>query len=126
MCGRFAREALLTQHRYASRCPERATDVLRPAVVEICCIRRVVYDMIGRIGVPMHTYVLQIWSALGVYWLLSAGRVKRAARSQSSPSRYATLLGLAVGFILLFSSSVRVSVLAERVAVDSPLVESTG
>jgi len=51
--------------------------------------------------------VASLWIIFGVYWAISALRVKRMQRMETSWWRLATLAALAVGATLIFSQSAR-------------------
>lgn len=55
-----------------------------------------------------------LWGVFGAYWMISALRVKRTARTETSVSRLATVAVLVAGAALIFWRSVPFGPLSER------------
>jgi len=69
--------------------------------------------------------VASLWIIFGVYWAISALRVKRMQRMETSWWRLATLAALAVGATLIFSQSARFGTLSERFVPESEWIKGS-
>ncbi len=66
------------------------------------------------------------WYALGLYWVVSALRVKRTRASEPITARLYTIFLGAAAFALLFSNNLRFGRLGERFLVRDSWLEAAG
>ena len=61
----------------------------------------------------MHILFIEkiLWTALGIYWLISAFFVKKTIKQQSGLQRFVYVLVIAIAFILLFTNDFNLSFL---------------
>jgi protein-S-isoprenylcysteine O-methyltransferase Ste14 len=74
----------------------------------------------------VHHWIDWVWVLVGICWLVGALRSKPVARRQQWQSRVFHITIMAVALVLLFSSSARIGVLAERFLPESSWIGWTG
>jgi len=75
---------------------------------------------------PFYRYVVGMWVAVGIVWLIASFAAKKVTRRQTSASRLVQFAIIVIAYALVFSTNLDIGPLAWRVLPDSPIVGWTG